>query len=316
MATLNLIEPVCAKPAEPWDEVTWYNDRPSGASDKYVPVIGPYTQHPTGFTLEEVYKMRFRIKNFKFYYDVSGVLVIQADTTGDISVEEENFNFTFQTTERGENIIIDPEGANDGLFFAVDLNIFNGDLYSANLFNGAENESNLACNNFQVGFNSFHTEGGTIEIFYFVNPYTLLKNDNLFYPRIETRLAYDLIGGGSLFPSTSIASRTLFEEGFYYWYTFPDDFSVYIKFDIKKEENAVSFFGKNIPIYYAGNIVEQTGFAVEGGIAFPFAEATYAKINEMNIEPSEEDGYWEYDPEDGEGPLYEKDTGEKIRASP
>jgi len=57
--------PFCIDAGEMWDGTTYFDNKPSNASDKQTKVVGPGTLYPVGMTLEEVAEIYWRMKYIK-----------------------------------------------------------------------------------------------------------------------------------------------------------------------------------------------------------------------------------------------------------
>lgn len=60
------------EPYQAWDGSTLFGHGPSGSSSKYIPVYGPGTSYPVGFTLNELIELYWRIKYIKITVNTNG----------------------------------------------------------------------------------------------------------------------------------------------------------------------------------------------------------------------------------------------------
>lgn len=299
---------------EPWNGSFYGNSR-SNSTSEFIYVYGPGTDHPIGFTLEELVEIFWRVKRYNINLNVSQTIVsdpwlsppegpitdtlytsISGKTGTGLSrgvYEDEDLDRLYGKTE--ESLITQmghhlgmsiyprqgQESSGSGYYYYPEVIEYYPDGFPSGFSITTQLDQESVLDGAGMTFNFSSSTGSNGAGFYFdfsIYPYVIKPaGQSLYYPLISFVCAYQY--GPNIAEYRLSSTRGISFDGL-----------------VSPVAGSISFLGKNLPIYSSA-----------GG--YP---DTYFPSTSLNGSIGSPNKYWEYD--DGNGnPIYDKDTGEILR---
>jgi hypothetical protein len=286
------------EPIAEWDGETYFSNDPSGASDQFIPVVGPLTRNPIGLNLQKLSEFYWMRRFWSLDFVTTGKAWIFPDEGTEWELYD-SYAFSGQAASNQWDLVTyyDPFEDTSAAYrsIGVYLNSSN-EVYDIALERPARSPLDYVCP--PAGF-SFYASG--LAEFDFVlgmgGPFgPVYRVGDLFYPVIFAEARFFAVSQLDYWPPRTVSSPS-FKIGVLSKTMFGTDYEL----SVTQETAALNLFGEIFELKYLA--AEPVGVTDPAGI---YLDTDTGTITSITLSGTEENAFWDF------GGTVNPDTGEPV----